>query len=147
MLYRIRQETLMQTAQVQWIGEQKFVATSPSGHAITLDADGKSNKAPNPMEMLLMALGTCTAVDVVLILEKKRQKLQALNVICSGERAAEPPKVWTKFELLYQLRGRLDDAAIKRAIELSEEKYCSVSAMLKKTATLTWRYEILPPQD
>jgi putative redox protein len=147
MLYRIRQETLMQTAQVQWIGEQKFVATSPSGHAITLDADGKSNKAPGPMEMLLMALGACTAVDVVLILEKKRQKLQALNVICSGERAAEPPKVWTKFELLYQLRGRLDDAAIKRAIELSEEKYCSVSAMLKKTATLTWRYEILPPQD
>jgi putative redox protein len=137
----------MQTAQVQWIGEQKFVATSPSGHAITLDADGKSNKAPNPMEMLLMALGTCTAVDVVLILQKKRQKLQALNVICSGERAAEPPKVWTKFELLYQLRGRLDDGAIKRAIELSEEKYCSVSAMLKKTATLTWRYEILPPQD
>jgi putative redox protein len=147
MLYRIRQETLMQTAQVQWIGEQKFVATSPSGHAITLDADGKSNKAPGPMEMLLMALGACTAVDVVLILEKKRQKLQALNVICSGERAAEPPKVWTKFELLYQLRGRLDDAAIKRAIELSEEKYCSVSAMLKKTAMLTWRYEILPPQD
>jgi putative redox protein len=137
----------MQTAQVQWIGEQKFVATSPSGHAIALDADGGSNKAPNPMELLLMALGACTAVDVVLILEKKRQKLEALNVICSGERAADPPKVWTKFELLYQLQGRLDEAAVKRAIELSEEKYCSVSAMLKKTATVTWRYEILPSQD
>jgi putative redox protein len=136
----------MQTAQVRWIGEEKFVATSPSGHAMALDADGKSNIAPNPMELLLVALGACTAVDVVLILEKKRQKLEALNVLCSGERAAEPPKVWTKFELLYQLRGNLDDAAVKRAIELSEEKYCSVSAMLKKTATLTWRYEILPPQ-
>jgi putative redox protein len=135
----------MQTAQVQWIGEQKFVATSPSGHAITMDADGKSNKAPNPMELLLMALGACTAVDVVLILEKKRQKLEALNVVCSGDRAVEPPKVWTKFELLYQFRGTLEDAAVKRAIELSEEKYCSVSAMLKKTATLEWRYEILPP--
>jgi putative redox protein len=138
-------EAAMQTAQVQWIGEQKFVATSPSGHAITMDADGKSNKAPNPMELLLMALGACTAVDVVLILEKKRQKLEALNVVCSGNRAAEPPNVWTRFELLYQFRGTLEDAAVKRAIELSEEKYCSVSAMLKKTATLEWRYEILPP--
>jgi putative redox protein len=137
----------MQTAQVQWIGEQKFVATSPSGHAIAVDADGKSNKAPSPMELLLMALGACTAVDVVLILEKKRQKLEALNVVCSGERADEPPKVWTKFELLYQFRGKVEDAAAKRAIELSEQKYCSVSAMLKKTATLTWRYEILPAQD
>jgi putative redox protein len=146
MLFR-RQEASMVTAQVQWIGEQKFVATSPSGHAITIDADGKSNKAPNPMELLLLALGACTAVDVVLILEKKRQKLQALNVVCSAERSPDPPKVWTKFELLYQLRGTVDDAAAKRAIELSEEKYCSVSAMLKKTATLTWGYEILPPQD
>jgi putative redox protein len=137
----------MVTAQVQWIGEQKFVATGPSGHAITVDADGKSNKAPGPMELLLLALGACTAVDVVLILEKKRQKLQALNVICSAERAPDPPRVWTKFELLYQLRGRVDDVAAKRAIELSEEKYCSVSAMLTKTATLTWDYEILPPQD
>ena len=68
-------------------------------------------------------------------------------MICSGERAADPPKVWTKFELLYQLRGKVDDGAAKRAIELSEEKYCSVSAMLKKSATLTWRYEILPSQD
>jgi putative redox protein len=147
MLYRARQEIFMQTAQVEWIGDQKFVAISPSGHAITLDADGASNKAPNPMELLLMALGACTAVDVVLILEKKRQKLEALNVICSGERAADQPKVWTKFELLYQLQGRLDEAAVKRAIELSEEKYCSVSAMLKKSATVTWRYEILPSQD
>ena len=94
-----------------------------------------------------MNMGACTAVDVVLILEKKRQKLEALNVICSGERAADQPKVWTKFELLYQLQGRLDEAAVKRAIELSEEKYCSVSAMLKKSATVTWRYEILPSQD
>jgi putative redox protein len=67
-----------------------------------------------------------------------------LNVVCSGERAADPPQVWTKFELVYQLRGKLDHAAVKHAIALSEEKYCSVSAMLKKTATLTWRYELMP---
>jgi putative redox protein len=135
----------MQTATVRWIGEQKFVATSPSGHAITFDSDRASNKAPGPMELLLMALGVCTATDVVIVLEKKRQKLEALEVICSGERAAEPPAVWKTLEVLYRLRGKLDEAAVKRAIELSEEKYCSVSATLKKSATLTWRYEILPP--
>ena len=135
----------MQTAIVKWIGEQKFVATSPSGHAITIDSDRESNKAPGPMELLLLALGACTATDIVIVLEKKRQKLESLEVICSGERAAEPPTVWINLEILYRLRGKLDDAAVKHAIELSDEKYCSVSATLRKTATLTWRYEILPP--
>src|SRR5258707_5456457 len=137
----------MQTATVKWIGEQKFAATSPSGHAIIFDADSVSNKAPNPMETLLMALGACTAVDVVSILAKKRQKLESLEVICSGERAPDPPRVWTKLEIVFRLRGKLEDAAVKRAIELSEGKYCSVSAMLQKTATLTWRHEILAPEN
>ena len=136
----------MQTATIKWIAEQKFVATSPSGHAIVLDSDRTSNKAPGPMELVLMALGACTATDVVIVLEKKRQKLELLEVICSGERAAEPPTVWTKLEILYRLHGKLDDVAVKHAIQLSEDKYCSVAAMLKKTATLSWRYEILPPQ-
>ncbi|MGC1414942.1 MAG: OsmC family protein [Candidatus Acidiferrum sp.] len=137
----------MQTASVKWVGDEQFVASSPSGHAITIDSDRTSNKAPGPMELLLMALGACTATDVVSILKKKRQKLGSLEVICSGERASEPPKVWTKLEVLYRLRGTLDESAVKRAIELSEQKYCSVSAMLQKTATLTWRHEILPPLD
>lgn len=134
----------MQTAEVKWIGEEKFAATSPSGHALVIDSDRQSNKGPGPMEMLLMALGACTATDVVVVLQKKRQKLEALEVICSGERAAEPPTVWTKLEIVYRLRGTLDEKAVKHAIELSEEKYCSVAAMLKKTAKVTWRYEILP---
>lgn len=134
----------MQTASIQWIGEEKFVAISPSGHAITIDSDRTSNNAPGPMELVLMALGACTGTDVVSILKKKRQKLESLEVICSGERASEPPTVWIKLEVLYRLRGVLDEAAVKRAIELSEQKYCSVSAMLQKTATLTWRHEILP---
>jgi putative redox protein len=137
----------MQTASTKWIGEEKFVSTSPSGHAITIDSDRASNKAPGPMELLLMALGACTATDVVSILKKKRQKLQALEVICSGERAPEPPTVWIRLEILYRLHGTLDEAAVKRAIELSESKYCSVSAMLQKTAKLTWRHEILPPTE
>ncbi|MGB2624928.1 MAG: OsmC family protein [Candidatus Acidiferrum sp.] len=137
----------MQTASVKWIGEQKFAATSPSGHTSVIDSDRASNKAAGPMELLLMALGACTATDVVSILKKKRQKLEALEVICSGERAPEPPAVWTRLEVLYRLRGTLDEAAVRRAIELSEQKYCSVSAMLQKTATLTWRHEILPPEE
>jgi putative redox protein len=135
----------MQTGTVKWIGDQKFVATSPSGHAVTIDSDRDSNKAPGPMELVLLALGACTATDVVTILEKKRQKLESLEVICSGERAAQPPTVWIKLEMVYRLRGQLDDAAVKRAIQLSEDKYCSVAAMLRKTAALSWRYEILPP--
>jgi putative redox protein len=96
------------------------------------------------MELVLMALGACTATDIVIILAKKRQNLQSLEVVCSGERAKEPPTVWTKLEILYRLRGNLDEGAVKHAIQLSEEKYCSVSAMLQKTAKLTWRHEILP---
>jgi putative redox protein len=133
----------MQTASVKWIGEEKFVAASPSGHAIVVDSDRQTNRAPGPMELVLMALGACTATDIVIVMKKKRQKLEMLDVICSGERATEPPTVWTKLEILYRLRGELDEAAVKHAIELSEEKYCSVAAMLKKTAKISWRYEIL----
>ena len=133
----------MQTASVKWIGEQKFVATSPSGHAITLDSDRESNQAAGPMELVLMALGACTATDVVTILEKKRQKLDSLEIICSGERAKQPPTVWIKLEILYRLGCQLDDTAVRHAIQLSEDKYCSVAAMLRKTAELSWRYEVL----
>jgi putative redox protein len=136
----------MQKASVKWIGEQKFVATGPSGHAVPIDSDRESNTAPGPMEMVLMALGACTATDIVIVLAKKRQKLQSLEVICTGERAKEPPSVWTKIEILYRLRGTLDEAAVKHAIQLSEEKYCSVSAMLQKTAKITWTHEILPAE-
>jgi putative redox protein len=132
----------MQTATVKWVGEERFVATSPSGHAISLDSDRRSNTAPGPMELVLMALGACTATDIVSILEKKRQKLESLEVNCLGERAAESPTVWTKLEIVYRLRGQLDDKAVKHAIQLSEDKYCSVAAMLKKTAQVSWRYEI-----
>ena len=141
------QKPSTQVARVQWIGKQQFVAVGPSGHAVPLDSDRSSNTAPGAMELLLLALGACTATDVVIILEKKRQKLQSLEVICSGERAADPPQVWTKLNILFRLRGQLEESGVKQAIQLSEEKYCSVSATLKKTAELTWNYEILVPPD
>ena len=137
----------MATSKVQWIGEQKFVAISPSGHALAMDSDRNSNTGPGPMELLLMALGACTATDIVIVLEKKRQKLESLEVVCTGERATDYPQVWNKLEILFRLRGKLQESSVKRAIQLSEEKYCSVAATLKKSAELTWRYEILPARD
>ena len=132
----------MQTARVQWVGKERFVAQAPSGHMVALDSDRSSNGAPGPMELLLIALGTCTATDVVSILAKKRQKLDSLEVEVSGERAAEPPTVWVKLEIVYKLRGEVDEEAVDHPIQLSEEKYCSVAAMLRKTAPITFRYEI-----
>jgi putative redox protein len=134
----------MQTATVKWVGEQKFSATSPSGHVVAFDSDRESNTAPGAMEMVLMALGACTATDVVIILEKKRQKVELLEVVCSGERAKDPPTVWVKLDVLFRLKGKVDAGALKQAIELTKEKYCSVAAMLKKSAQITWRHEILP---
>ena len=135
----------MQTARVKWTEQEQFVAETPSGHAVPFDADRQHNSAPGPMEMLLAALGACTATDVVIILGKKRQKLEALEVVVSGERAPDPPQVWTTIEIVYKLRGALDEKAVRDSIELSESKYCSVAAMLRKTATISFRFEILPP--
>lgn len=133
----------MQTASVRWVTDQKFFATTPSGHAVPFDSDRQQNSAPGPMEMLLAALGACTATDVVSILAKKRQKLESLEVQVSGERAESSPKVWTKIEVVYRLRGDLDEKAVKDAIDLSQSKYCSVSIMLAKTAQIRHRYELL----
>lgn len=133
----------MQTAIIRWTGGEEFLAAMPSGHVVPFDADRKHNSAPGPMEMLLGALGACTSVDVALILAKKRQKLDALEVTVSGERASQPPAVWTHIELVYRLWGALEDKAVRDAIELSQTKYCSVAAMLGKTAKITYRYEIL----
>jgi putative redox protein len=134
----------MQVARVRWAGAEQFIALSPSGHAVPLDCDRETNTAPGPMELLLVALGTCTAVDVISILKKKRQKLESLEIDVSGERAKEPPTVWTKLELVYKLHGQLEDKAVRDAITLSQEKYCSVAAMLRKAAPITFRYEIHP---
>jgi len=132
----------MQTAKVRWVGGEEFLAEMPSGHAVVFDADRRHNSAPGPMEMLLAALAACTSVDVVSILEKKRQKLEALELSVSGERAATIPAVWETIEVVYKLRGNLEEKAVRDAIELSQNKYCSVAAMLGKTAKLSYRFEI-----
>src|ERR1700680_430231 len=112
----------MQTARVQWVGKERFVAHLPSGHMVALDSDRFTNGAPGPMELLLVALGACTATDVVSILAKKRQKLESLEVEVSGERAAVPPTVWVKLEIVYKLRGLLDEKAVEHAISIERRK-------------------------
>jgi putative redox protein len=136
----------METASIKWLGDEKFLGTGASGHLVPFDSDRDSNKAPGPMEMVLLALGACTATDMVTILEKQRQKVESLEVVCSGERAAEPPRVWTQIEVVFRLRGTVEEAALKRAMDLTAEKYCSVAAMLRKTAEISWRYELLPAE-
>ena len=138
----------MQTATIRWERGEQFQAVTPSGHSLHLDSDRKNNSGPGPMELLLVALGACTATDIVIILEKKRQKLERLEIFVSGERAPSPPQVWTRLEVVFRVSGRgmdggiLEEKAVADAVRLSEEKYCSVAAMLRKTAGLTMRYEI-----
>jgi putative redox protein len=127
------------------VGKERFIAQSPSGHMVALDSDRSTNGAPGPMELLLIALGACTATDMVSILAKKRQKLDSLEVEVSGIRSEHPPRVWTKLEILYKLRGVLEETAVQHAVRLSEEKYCSVAAMLGKTAVISSRFEIENP--
>jgi putative redox protein len=139
----------MQTATIRWTRDEKFEGATPSGHRLALDSDRQSNTGPGPMELLLVALGSCTATDIVIILGKKRQRLESLEVSVSGERAPSPPQVWTRLDVVFKIRGkgpdggRLDEKAVADAVRLSEEKYCSVAAMLRKTAELTMRYEIV----
>ncbi|MCS7251076.1 MAG: OsmC family protein [Anaerolineae bacterium] len=125
----------------------KFEAFTPSGHAMILDAApemGGNNEGPRPMEVLLVALAGCTAMDVLSILRKKRQPLEGFAMEVRGERASEHPKVYTDIDVLYVVKGNIDPQALVRAIELSVTKYCSVSAMLRKTAYIRYRYRIEP---
>jgi putative redox protein len=124
-----------------------FVGESGSGHSIVMDAspdDGGRNLGVRPMETVLLGLGGCTAIDVMLILQKARQQVEDCSVEISAERAAEVPKVFTKIHLHYRVKGRdLSAKHVERAINLSAEKYCSVTKMLEKTARITHDFELL----
>ena len=124
-----------------------FVAETGSGHLITMDGapdGGGRNLAPRPMETLLAGAGACTAYDVVLILKRGRHAVSGCEVKVQADRAETDPKVFTRINLHFTLRGRnLADAVVARAIALSHEKYCSASIMLAKTAEISTSYEVL----
>ena len=133
----------MVKAKAQWIDGERFTASASSGHAIVVDSDRASNTASGPMELVLMALCACTSTDVVIVLNKKRQPFTSLSVRAEAERAAEPPTVYTQIKLIYSIGGKVDRDAMEKAVKLSEERYCSVSQMLQKTAKISWEIEYL----
>lgn len=129
-------------ARVTWVEDQRFVGSASSGHAVVVDGSAEK-QGPSPMELLLIGMAGCTAYDVVGILEKKRQRVTGLEVSASAERADEPPRVYTAIHVEYVVRGRgIKPKAVEDAIRLSEQKYCSASVMLGKTARITTSYRI-----
>lgn len=133
----------MVTASAIWTDNERFIGTASSGHAIVVDAS--TTKSGNgPMELVLIALCSCTATDIVSILQKKRQPFAAVEVRAEGERAPEPPMVYTSIKVHYRVKGAVDRKAVEDAVRLSEEKYCSVSLMLQKTAKVSYDIEIVP---
>jgi putative redox protein len=134
-------------AVVTWKQGMSFDGSASSGFSLPLGTDpavGGANDGFRPMELLAVGLAGCTAMDVVSILSKKRQKMSGFEVRVSGERAAEHPKVFTRLHIHYIVRGeRIDAAAVERAMDLSATKYCPAQAMLGKAAELTMDYEIV----
>ncbi|MBV8050275.1 MAG: OsmC family protein [Acidobacteriaceae bacterium] len=129
-------------ATIRWTDNERFLGEASSRHAIAVDA-GKEKTANSPMELVLIGLCGCTATDVVTILRKKREPFTSLEVKAQAERAATPPTVYTEIRLIYIIGGKVSHKAVEDAVRLSEEKYCSVAAMLNKTAKITYSIEYL----
>lgn len=129
------------TAKISWVEGALMVAEAGSGHTVTLDGApdiGGRNLAARPMEMVLIGMGGCTAMDVVPTLRKQRQDVESIEISLVAERADEHPKVFTSVKVVYTVRGRnLNRALVERAVSLSDEKYCSATAMIKKSASVT----------
>lgn len=130
-------------ATVQWAGDDLLLGTSPSGHAQVIDFRAERSSAPSPTELLLLSLGACGAADVISILQKRRQVVTAYRVEVKGERDAEYPRPFRRFEIKHIVRGRgVEEAAVARAIELSINKYCGVAATVRPTAEIVTSFVI-----
>ena len=132
----------MITAKAIWTDNERYIGESSSRHAVVMDT-ATEKTASSPMELVLIALCGCTASDVVGILRKKREPFTSLEVIASGERASGYPAVYTEISLVYRIAGKVARKAVEDAVKLSKEKYCSVSAMLEKTAKITSKIELV----
>lgn len=129
----------MMEAKATWTEAQRFNAIARSQHEIVVDGDSKAGNSP--MELVLIGLCGCTGYDVASILRKKREPFTSLEVRAEAERAPEPPTVYTKIHLVYRVGGKVSHKAVEDAVKLSEEKYCSVAAMLRKTAEIHYQIE------
>ena len=129
---------------VEGTGRQ-FVAQSGTGHALVID-DAEGHSGPKPIELALLALGGCTAFDVISILRKKRQKVTGYEIEVRADQNPVPPTFFTRVEIKHRLWGQIDPEAVRMAIHLSETKYCAVGAMISKTARIETTFEILPEE-
>ena len=137
-----------QKAIIHHAGNDFFIGITPTGHAITLDTSHDRASAPTPMELLLIALGGCTAVDVISILQKKRAQVTTYKVEVHGERRDDHPRSFKRMEVRHIVTGRNVSAkSVAQAIELSESKYCSVAATLRPGAEIVSTYEIIEEPD
>ncbi|MBT9431737.1 OsmC family protein [Candidatus Sodalis endolongispinus] len=129
-------------ARVKWVEGLSFIGESASGHQIIMDGNS-GEKATSPMEMLLMSAGGCSAIDVVSILQKGRADVRDCEVKLTSTRREEAPRLFTHINLHFVVTGRdLTDKTVERAVALSAEKYCSVSLMLGKAATIRHSFEV-----
>lgn len=128
-------------ASATWKQEDLFEGKSQSGHAVLMDTTSDHKTAPSPMELVLTALCGCTSVDVVSILQKKREPIEGLTVSAEAEQAPVPPRTFTKIHLTYRIKGKVSQKAAEDAVSLSKNKYCSVSKMLEKAATIDYSIE------
>ncbi|MBI4770158.1 MAG: OsmC family protein [Chloroflexi bacterium] len=133
---------MTKTASAEWRGGLSFEGSAGSGFRLRMGGGGEE-PGFSPMELVLVGLAGCTAMDVISILQKKRQAVTAFDVRVTGTRADQHPKVYTEIEIEYLVEGHwVDPAAVARAIELSQDKYCSVSAMLRKGSTVRTSYRV-----
>ncbi len=131
-------------AVIELTDDELFSGRTPSGHVVVIDTDRERNSAPSPMELLLVALGSCTGVDVVSILKKKREDVTAYRVEVRGQRRDEHPRSYKRLEVHHIITGRNVAArSVAQAIELSEQKYCSVAATFRPAAEIVSSYEII----
>ena len=135
----------MVEAKAIWTDKDRFIGEASSGHALVVDA-GQVKTASTPLELTLIGLCACTASDVVGILRKKREKFTSLEVHAEAERASDFPKVFTSIKLVYRVGGEVTPKSVEDAVRLSKEKYCSVSAMLEKTAKIEFVIEYVGHQ-
>ena len=136
---------MMAQAKVRWVENLMFAATSPSGHTISIDGDEPmgTDQAVHPGELLLLALGGCTGMDVISLLRKMRQEVDSFEVLLDGEQREEHPKAWTKMVLKYVVTGRnIEEAKLEKAINLSHERYCQAVATLKQSVDIEFSWEI-----
>jgi putative redox protein len=132
---------------IKWVDGLRFVATDSAGHSIITDSTktaGGEGSGFTPLQLLLAALGSCTGIDLVDILRKQRQQIDDVEVIVSGQRVKEPPRVYSEIHIEYKIKGKnISEKAVQRAIQLSEEKYCSVGIMLRAKAQVSSSYVII----